>query len=442
MTPPQHSGRRCFCLLFLLSQVPTAIGVFSAERNNLFLATATFPKHGSQIEEKISVVHLTCFTPYGAGNVYGDVFGSSAESKYQYLMEFQCCDRFSSIMEHSCSQNNSAWSSICGEIESAQPSTSPHQHAWCLERIARIPSFSNDEGNAVQSILRDWKPTYSLVLSSTIDADSSRQTLQTNKCGQHDEWNQLVLDEDLSIVSAGKGNKFSNVNTPFSLTTNDFSNHDDLQDLDTFKASVDTELSSSGGMHRTLHVNVSLSYAEDAITSTTSKLLRKGSLTLYLFLPEGVFMDVDDPFEDVNSSSCRSSTLSSCSVELIRAPHEVIDIEQPAFVSPQHVVALQVTLEGEIQSTKPIEEIFTIGTKIHLRYPRLVSKNETHVPVTIPAPFVHAGTLELGEQIILKIDSTSPHCRTPITVHVAAGNQDDYVFVTLTTVILSILGSW
>jgi len=45
----------------------------------------------------------------------------------------------------------------------------------------------------------------------------------------------------------------------------------------------------------------------------------------------------------------------------------MIDIEQPAFVSPQHVVAIQVSVQGLCSDTVH----HTFATKLHVRYPPL-----------------------------------------------------------------------
>jgi len=114
-------------------------------------------------------------------------------------------------------------------------------------------------------------------------------------------------------------------------------------------------------------------------TNANAQLSLSGNVVLHLPILEGYFLDLDDPFRhDLNDvcqiqmqslkspkvlssnsggDNCYSNhnpnnshiTAIKCHVEVITIPNAVIDIEQPSFVSSQHVVAIRVNFDVIIQ---------------------------------------------------------------------------------------------
>jgi hypothetical protein len=196
-----------------------------------------------------------------------------------------------------------------------------------------------------------------------------------------------------------------------------------------FSANLQSTLSSDGGMHRLLHHNISFTCPPE-----TSSY--QASFYMMVFVTEHFFIDVDDSF--VSSQENVIPSLHS---------RERIDIEQPAFVSPQHVVIVNVDANGMCKNDSQQESYVAFATKLHVRYPPLTGTGHLHV--SFPAPLLYSGYL---------VDTTTPSTtlqgqnytlstsdfrwQSPISVQVATGFQDDYLLVGIVTILASLVGSF
>jgi len=251
-----------------------------------------------------------------------------------------------------------------------------------------------------------------------------------------------------------------------------------------FQASLSSNLSVDGGMHRQLVHIISIPMLE----IEASHNLIKGELYIMLPVSEGIFLDLDDPiqdnpicllFRDANDGRAGSNnqdrTQCEVSVDVVTAePDTVINIEQPSFVSPQHMVALHVhfkledpTVVESALNVKLQSQILTLEfiSNLHLRYPMPIlgtklAKNDGLLDIYIPTPFLYDGKVE--SSTYCRHDETSA-CRnsqhysleTTDGIHkhhsgswgnfsakVPAGLDNHHDFVMATTVIVSILGMW
>ena len=176
---------------------------------------------------------------------------------------------------------------------------------------------------------------------------------------------------------------------------------------------------------------------------------------------------------------------SKCNVQFVHP--EVIDIEQPSFASRQYVVAYQISatldfdfldMTSSSLSKDKLEIAIDYGTTLHIRYPAPIvsplNKGDANVvndpgdeglvsimiqqPVLYHASAATATTSrksETEESIqytsILQTDvgndnakfnntpNTPPH---PISIQVSTGNDDDYWYITLITMLSALLGGW
>ena len=161
--------------------------------------------------------------------------------------------------------------------------------------------------------------------------------------------------------------------------------------------SIRSELSSSGGMHRQLRH--SLKIADEY-----------GVCYVFLTVPDGMFVDLDDAFEASSGATVRVRAAGVC------------DIEQPAFVSGQHSIVFEVGDGGKDMN-------FT--SKLHLRYPHPSPSNEQFIYLPEPELLcLHQTGFFVG----------APRQKEVKMVWVAAGNDNDYELVMWATVVVCLVG--
>jgi len=266
---------------------------------------------------------------------------------------------------------------------------------------------------------------------------------------------------------------------------------------------VEGILSSEGGMHRNFHQKLILSVdntssnicgSGDEPSEEAASCENSGSnhdqqininATVLLPIMESVFIDADDPLlveygndsppegiackvlllgEDQNDKEISSSSSSKCEIQFIHP--EVIDIEQPSFASRQYVVAYQISASLDFASPKEEGDELNIaidyGTTLHIRYPSPIGLNDGNgndglVPVVIQQPTLYSAsatkihgddTSNEEQRYRLQTDVTSPSFdeakssipSNPIVIHVAAGIDDDYWWITLVTMSSALIG--
>lgn len=215
--------------------------------------------------------------------------------------------------------------------------------------------------------------------------------------------------------------------------------------------------------------------------------------TVLLPIMESIFIDADDPLLVVEYTSSNSPTpeailckiamqkyeeaslSSKCNIQFIHP--EVIDIEQPAFASRQYVVAYEVSATLDfVASSSPSSQLpnnikieIDYGTTLHIRYSAPIMNRTGHnydkmnvdglVPIVIQQPVLYSASAtilsgdddeqnKLEQQYRLQTDvyalttandkeSVPPN---PIIIHVPAGLDDDYWWVTFVTMASALIG--
>lgn len=294
-------------------------------------------------------------------------------------------------------------------------------------------------------------------------------------------------------------------------------------------------LSQSGGMHRSFDHTLAISL-EDMKTiwlsqtnydeRDSSKIIESMSLeaSFLLLIPSGMFMDAEDAFDQLRSSITitvpnmtdgsfddqnsdnilltrkTTSVVGSDDDQKDGSPNlslyteRIIDIEQPAFDSPQHAVLMtlkwtatstdntantdgQIAVLGRALNDRRMDDaslVFRFGAKIHLRYPSPVDTesfsdnidglpSSLYEPVLLPPPTWVSGqvsckTQKPSSRQTLQLYGSSPwhlfgyeptlvastyggiSTRTTAT-WVAAAPKDDFVAVAVFTVLFSLLGA-
>ena len=176
----------------------------------------------------------------------------------------------------------------------------------------------------------------------------------------------------------------------------------------TSRTRIHSELSHSGGMHRTLSVNIFFDPLE----------IQQGSVSMLLVLTEDFFVDIEQFIKE----PCVGE-FESCNLIIHSESDEIINTEEPTFVSPQH------TLRIEVLWTTPFtpEPYLSFALSIHSRY---ATPNGEYVIAKLPAPTLL--DTEINDRVPMQ---------QPLSVHIPAGYSNDYSCVTFATATSSLLGS-
>lgn len=205
---------------------------------------------------------------------------------------------------------------------------------------------------------------------------------------------------------------------PFAFDTHDASS---IPNNMTFSTSLHSTLSPSGGMHRLLHHDLSISCPPNIPDGT----LYQATLDMLVYVTHHFFVDMDDAL-DVLQSNTLPSLLST---------KQRIDIEEPAFQSPHHVVGIQVQVEGSCTTNSS----HTFATKLHTRYPPLTASGDLHV--AFPAPFLLHATLVIQDESYVQ-SRDDFWWQAPVVTHVATGYSQDVMWVPMATILASVVGAF
>jgi hypothetical protein len=218
-------------------------------------------------------------------------------------------------------------------------------------------------------------------------------------------------------------------------------------------SSVSSTLDRNGGMHRLLHHSVQLLPAMK---------------TYYLFfvVPQGMFIDLDDPIHVpdgtiMNVISSSSSTTKNHSNDAKYSMHvtssesntpsydvhlyaaKVCDIEQPAFVSGQHILVWEIRLTNDpVGTTMPSDGVvLNFSTKLHLRYPLPTTGIQDWIYLPEPLLFgIEAGSDEEEKHTSPSSNVEKWQLDINELVWVATGNDQHYYIVMWVTISSCVIG--
>ena len=298
-------------------------------------------------------------------------------------------------------------------------------HKYCLAHVASVPS---NEG--VLGQVDKVKPSLALADYSLVMHLTGDQYISKNP-NSHSKDSPWWLEDSEGSLSAE------------SLS-------EESDDQLTRSASVQSTLSEDGGMHRIITHVVSV---QTPFTSTIPSTWN-GTIDMLLVVPEDFFMDMDDPLEGIVCPNVASD----CGVEYHLVTNDVVDIEQPAFDSPQHVVRIELKCLFHQRQQESSSFQIEFATKIHTRYPMPVAGRSIHtseaigdpsmrVRIGLPAPRITGGTWTYAH--MNKQPSTwriqeaveQQDGETWLSTTVPAGSEEDYPLVTIVTLVFALLGA-
>ena len=365
----------------------------------------------------------------------------------------------------------------------------------CHLHATMLPDF-----NVMQDNLEEAKPImyFNLPLGNLIDTasadtnDSSKMELKQSQPDFNSNVSKLIQYNNRNEI----WESYEIAKSPFQLETYSSCNSDGQRPRNELVVNLQSSVSKEGGMHRAYTHLISLSNKIPNFTDGASmpKLLETiGKVEFAMPLSEGVFLDMDDLFQlhgdtqqacriyfhsktysNSGSDSDQDDYVAKCLVEVKTAPDTVIDIEQPAFVSPQHVIALQIDFQlghHQFDQSSKDQRINTDGIQdsildldidieivmnLHFRYPKTRALanfwfHAAFVPVHIVTPFLLSASVDTPST--MKKNTAHWNAFTyfaldrmrgidDTTVNVAAGIDGHHVPVMVITLIVSLIGSW
>jgi len=432
------------------------------------------------------IVHFACFLPLE--------FNANATLDSHDEAISGCCKQFRDSVNYLCDHSESSTflsslpPSLCMQLQENEMLQEQEQgKGQCEHMAAPVPKLSNNihDGGIVsldelQTIL---EPSVYFTLGAKM-AFEKKRIVGRGKANafslvQYNNYNRGIWSkypDPYSPLEIEKGNEGQDASAVCKENDNPIS------------VVVESSLSEKGGMHRAFKHTVALQTTVDHVSKKFNGTIH-GEVNVILPQSQDIFLDMDDPFQkggERGRGACsmiignrpisvqKSVLKGKCNVSLISVPHSVIDIEQPAFVSPQHVVALKIEFEGYVPNGFKllgnkggyIEIALAVTTNLHFRYP-LTARSDTHdggsnsnnlVPVHVPTPFLYDAKL-VGTDGLFSVQSVQ-NCRkmakgiafksgTGVSgswekaiMEIAAGNDNHYEYVMIITVLVSLIGAW
>lgn len=449
---------------FLFIVLPSVLSLVAGNQSvDLYLDHSPF----------LAVAHLTCIIP------------SSDEKKDRNQIKDECCNAIVDKISHFCFEETFSSSfnisedvnmkALCGAALSTTEWSLPETKESNLESLSlkchqlltHVP-IENEDKNLNDKIM--------FYMNRPIIFEMEEQQSYTTHVQTHVQ----------KYASRNGVRDWKRTISPFS--TNSLSEDGNCK----MTATLYSHISSSGGMLRKFRQTIRLrghflSYNQSMLSN--SKL--NGKILLHLPISEGTFLDLDDPFQNDIQEPCSllqphdsESSLNdaniTCHVSVLSPSTTarddfnpiltgVIDIEQPSFVSPQHVVLIQLDFQIEFSSFPVHSQEVLLDLNIHfvplihVRYPMPIDDKtkERKISLFIPTPFFYEADLELTTnkkydekgKILIPIcfdyshneksyaENQSLKSFYPIYIQVASGYDSHHDYVAIITTLVSLFGA-
>ena len=463
------------------AQSPEAVFEIESENRNVTAITLQVLENSQSVSFagglKDVIVHFACFQPleFNSNSNTNATLDSNADAKSG------CCKQLRYSVNYLCDHPESSTfssslpSSLCMQL---QKNEMLQGQAQCEHMAAPMPKLSNNihDGGIIsldkfQVIL---EPSVYFTLRAKISFEKKRivgrgkaNAFSLVQYNNHKGgiWSKYL--DPYSPLEIEKGNEGQDV--PAVCKEND----------NPISVVMESSLSEKGGMHRAFKHTIALQTTADHVSKKFNGTIH-GEVNVILPQSQDIFLDMDDPFQKGERGACsmvignrpisvqKTVLTGNCNVSLVSVPHLVIDIEQPAFVSPQHVVALKIEFEGYVPNGFKllgnkggyIEIALAVTTNLHFRYPLTSGNDDSNnlVPVHVPTPFLYDAKL-IGTDGILSVQSVQNCHKTSKGVafksgigvsgswekgimEIAAGHDKHYGYVMIITVLVSLIGAW
>jgi PIG-X / PBN1 len=223
-----------------------------------------------------------------------------------------------------------------------------------------------------------------------------------------------------------------------------------LEQSSSWTASIKSNLSASGGLHRDLESYITLTPPKKSNVNGSFETtgIMQVSLYVLIHLPSDLFVNVEDLFRYSTSSNAASSW----NVTLV-PPIAVIDQEEPSFVSPAHALLVHVSARLDNDGSLGWQPEYNVSfvTKLHVRYPKpfaVVDNTSSNFRrVMLPRPELLTGAIVRRHST--GTDTCTIHVHvcpptmfsSPLELWIAAGHQSEYAVVWWVTLLAAIAGA-
>jgi len=265
------------------------------------------------------------------------------------------------------------------------------RHQVCPRHLTSLRSETN--AALIPIPLRQKVPTYALLESSPttpIERETTQyeggQSSTSSSSWSHFLWDDRRRQGTALGTDAAEVENFMRVDDLIVRTTpsND-------GDGGIFRASIQNEISETGGMHRTLQHRIGVDLPEkdeDVLTWSVD-------LYLLVHLPADLFLNPEDAFlslADDNEDGAKWNVT-------LMDENLVIDQENPVFDSTAHIVYVRVQGSGIRRGNSNNNGdrdgvVFRFGTKLHVRYPEPQPDGIRYTRIVMMSPTLVAGRLE------------------------------------------------
>ena len=341
-----------------------------------------------------------------------------------------CCDSIVKVWQDNDNTN----------LFSGQTISSSSIYQQCVMEIAQVPSIGSDTTEQIEN--PDDTAKFSWVVSNTTKSAVKSTSIEQSlwKPGNRD---QKELER-----------KRVHTITPYHKTRLQPSIQNNFQPTPAIACKLDSHLGENGGMHRLFHHSFQLLGSPTTDYST---------YFLYLTIPKGMFIDLDDPIEPTmgtiqsmpmeinddfasNTSHSFVTTITTqpqnrkSSVLSFRARLHaavVCDIEQPSFVSGQHLLIWEIDKILTANDNMPL--VIEFASKVHLRYPH---PSPSMVEwIDLPSPLLFAAVN--SDSVVLNTVLGQNHgwgLGIAERVWVAAGKGEDHNWIMGMTICFCLFG--
>lgn len=447
------------------------------------------------------IVHFTCFQNDGASFLDREPLKSA------------CCRKIVQATKDICSSTNSDSDSdslldskICQQMTSLSSSNEdvgdsdhsieiPKIKKQCSDLITEVPLLSSMQFKNGEKATSSSQPGeeaamfYFSLPYHDAETDGEHRKEGNRHSNEKESLSSKSMVQFHFNFDTGQRSQYDDAQSPFQLREyvqkNEKGNEKEVSV--TSMAYLRSTVSQDGGMHRAFSHQMKLLIHTANFNEVTMKQQQHPEIsgTAYIILPlsQGFFLDLDDAFRlfDDGRSICRSEVRlkdtndydrvgvdarrngHNCHVTIETLPGTLIDIEQPAFASPQHVVVLRFEFQFNFsdlmtsststinlvdsgsQSALEVEVDFEAVMNLHFRYPQTnkIGSMEIGMPTYLPTPFLYRVILEspnpnfCGEVNV----NTSAFASGPMIL-IGAGYDGHHDFVMSFTLIVSLFGAW
>jgi hypothetical protein len=335
----------------------------------------------------------------------------------------------------------------------------------CNASLAEVPAVSASDSSALQSGQSKQdsalQPRYALQFARHVPTVTSFVVPPPPPSTANGQWYHFVWDEtaskgqwltnpdDATMESSGSPSQdkplhkedhglfsywpFKHSHEPHILSQ---ASHAHKSTLD---AHLDSKLSSYGGMHRTMQHTLNMSWQAD---SDENQSIYEFSVDVMMHISSDAYINLEDAIgADVHLTSKGQNLLDNhnnrVKIDLVTPPGSTINIEEPAFASPQHTVLMRIT--GQVESVTNI--VLSYKSHLDLRYPLPIGRSsgnyrQIHI---LPPTLVHA---QVNGSAVQEWRRSSPWPQEPtLSTFVSCGRILDLWYVLGTSVLVSLVGA-